>query len=397
MIQKIDVSQLQLGMYVQDLNCSWMDHPFLRRSFLLENAEDLAKIRGIGIRDLLIDTSKGASPQPLPQPVRAPAAPVVETAPAKNEAAPRVEVAEELSRAKQVFEKTGQVVRDVMHDVRLGKAVQVSGIEAVVEDITDSVARNSGALLSLVRLKDADDYTFLHCVAVGTLMVTFARALDLDPETVRQAGIGGLLHDIGKMSIPDAILNKPGRLTDEEFAVIRRHPGEGHRLLVEAGTVGDIPRDITLHHHERMDGSGYPERLPGEHISLLAKMAAIVDVYDAITSDRCYHKGVVPTTGLAKLFEWSEGHFERGLVQKFMQTVGIYPTGTLVRLQSGRLAVVIEQCPASLITPVVRVCYSTKSNAYVPPERIELARKGDRIVAGEEPQQWGIDPMRFVW
>jgi putative nucleotidyltransferase with HDIG domain len=395
MIQKIDVSQLQLGMYVQDLNCSWMDHPFLRRSFLLDSAEDLATIRGIGVRDVLIDTLKGLSPQP--QPVRTPAQPVAEVAQAKSEAAPRMEVAEELSRAKQVFERTGQVVRDVMHDVRLGKAVQVSGIEAVVEDITASVARNSGALLSLVRLKDADDYTFLHCVAVGTLMVTFARSLDLDPETVRQAGIGGLLHDVGKMSIPDVILNKPGRLTDEEFAVIRRHPSEGHRLLVDAGTVGDIPRDITLHHHERMDGSGYPERLPGERISLLAKMAAIVDVYDAITSDRCYHKGVVPTTGLAKLFEWSEGHFERGLVQKFMQTVGIYPTGTLVRLQSGRLAVVIEQCPASLITPVVRVCYSTKSNAYVPPERIELAHSSDRIVGGEEPRQWGIDAMRFVW
>ena len=399
MIKKISIDQLKPGMFVHDLNVDWMAHPFLRQRFAVQDDAAVSKIRAAGIRDLYVDTSRGSDVPDAPTEAevrRSVESEMLKVATEPPPAPLSTSAAEEMSRATKIYEAAGNAVRHVMRDVRLGKAVEVAEVEAMVEDITSSVVRNSGALISLMRLKTADDYTFLHCVAVGTLMVTFTRSQGMDAETVRQAGIGGLMHDLGKMQVPDAVLNKPGKLTDEEFGLIKRHPEEGHRLLVEAGGVGPIPLDITLHHHERIDGSGYPHRLPGEQISLLAKMSAIVDVYDAITSDRCYHRGIAPTDALRKMFEWSKFHFEEKLVHQFMRTIGIYPVGTLVKLESGRLGVVIEQTDGNLLAPKVRAFFSTRSNVYIPPETLDLARGADRIVNHELAEQWGVDPRRFL-
>lgn len=399
MIKKIQAGQLQPGMFIHDLNCDWMSHPFARNKFLLKDPADIGKIREAGIPEVYIDTDKGldVADAPTESEVRAETEHrMLELAAAPAPAPVKLSAADELVRAQRIHEQAGRVVRSVMNDARLGRAVQVADIEAVVADITASVARNSGALLSLLRLKDADDYTYMHCVAVGTMMVTFARHLELDAETTRQAGIGGLMHDVGKMKIPDRILNKPGKLTDEEFTVIRRHPEEGHAILLASGAVGEIPLDITLHHHERIDGSGYPHKLPADRISTLAKMSAIVDVYDAITSDRVYHKGMAPTEALRKMFEWSKFHFDEQLVHHFMRCIGIYPVGTLVLLESGRLGVVIDQTEGNLLAPRVTAFFSTRANCYVKPEEVDLARGSDRIVSHELPEKWGVDPMRFL-
>ena len=272
-------------------------------------------------------------------------------------------------------------------------------MEPVIEAVTGSILRNGSALLGLVGIKNKDDYTFLHSVSVCTLMIAFGRTLGLESEDLRQAGIGGLLHDVGKMKVPDEVLNKPGRLTDAEFALIRRHPGDGHAILLETPGVGPVPLDITLHHHERIDGSGYPKKLAGEEISTMARMAAIVDVYDAITADRCYHTGMAPTEALRKMWEWSSAHFDQRLLQGFMRCIGIYPVGSLVLLESGRLGVVIEQNEKSVLTPVVRIFFSTRSNGYIIPENIDLARSpgsNDRIVSGESPDKWRVDPVKFM-
>jgi HD-GYP domain-containing protein (c-di-GMP phosphodiesterase class II) len=288
-------------------------------------------------------------------------------------------------------------VREVMHDARLGKAVQVENVGALVDDITQSVVRNSGALLAMLRLKNKDDYTFLHCVSVGTLMVTFGRALGLEGEVLRQAGIGGFVHDVGKTLVPETILNKPGRLTDGEFLLIKRHPAEGHQILKRSSNVGEAPLDITLHHHERMDGKGYPEKLPEARISQLARMAAIVDVYDAITSDRPYHRGIAPTEALRKMLEWCNGHFDEALLRKFIRCIGIYPTGTLVRLDNGWLAVVTEQNGADLLRPAVRAFFCSETRAPIAAQDIDLARAdAPHIVADESPQTWGVDPLQVL-
>ena len=399
MIKQIAVGQIKIGMYIHDLNCDWLTHPFARKRFLLKETADIDKILATGVREIYIDTSRGldVADAPTEAEVKAEVEQRMMAAAATPEPAPaKHSLADEMVRAQRIHAQAEQVVRNVMHDVRLGKVVQTEDVEAIVADITDSVSRNGGALLSLLRLKDADDYTFLHCVAVGTLMVTFARHLGLDAEVVRQAGIGGLMHDVGKMKVPDSVLNKPGKLTEEEFALIRKHPEEGHAILVESNAVGEIPLDITLHHHERIDGSGYPHHMPGEKIPTLVKMSSIVDVYDAITSDRCYHKGMSPTDALRKMFEWSKFHFDETLVHSFMRCIGIYPVGTLVRLESDRLGVVTDQTEGNPLAPKVRVFFSIRNNCYIKPEELDLTRASDRIAGHELPQKWGVDPMRFL-
>jgi putative nucleotidyltransferase with HDIG domain len=403
MIKKIGISQLKVGMYVHDLSCNWMEHPFVRNRLLISSDNEIRKIIEAGIHELYIDTDKGLDVKDAPTAEQAQQALEQEIIDlARRQPAPllRVSVAEELARAQQVKTQAHQLVRTVMHDARLGKAIELDQVEPVVQNITESILRNPGALTGLLRIKNKDDYTFLHSVSVCTLLVAFCRSTGMDAELTRQAGLGGLLHDTGKALVPDEVLNKPGRLTDEEFEIIKKHPKDGYEILLKTPQVGEIPLDITLHHHERMDGSGYPDKLPGEQISTLAQMAAIVDVYDAITADRCYHKGMSAAEALRKIYEWSKFHFNPQHVQAFMRCVGIFPVGTLVLLESGRLGVVTEPHETNLLAPKVNVFFSTKSNTYIKPQEIDLAKPlgmggGDKIVSHESPEKWRVDPMKF--
>jgi len=400
MIKKIAVSDLLPGMYLHDLVADWMSHPFLRSRFLINDQLTIDKIIESGIREAYIDSSRGIDVPDAPT-----AAQISEQIEAEMKASITAEVpivrtslAEEMVRARKIQSQASKVIRAVMQDARLGHALNIEEVEPLVADITSSIGRNQSALLSLLRLKTHDDYTFLHSVSVCALMVTFCKSLKLDEETTREAGLGALLHDTGKMRVPDAILNKPGRFTDAEFEVMKCHPRDGYDILRATPGVGEVPLDIALHHHERMDGTGYPERLAGEQISTLARMAAIVDVYDAITSDRCYHVGMPPAEALKKMWEWSKFDFDQTLMRAFISTIGIYPVGTLVRLESGRLAVVVELHPGEILKPCVRVFFSTKSNVHISPELINLALAGttDRIVSHEDPVKWGVDPMLYL-
>lgn len=403
MLKKIDSSQLRVGMAIHDLDCGWMDHPFVRARFVLSSEDEIRKITRAGIRNVVIDCAKGLDVREAPTLAESQAKTEAEvTAIAGKPVKPvRSTLGEEMQRAVGIRRQAVSLVRTVMQDARLGQAVQMENVAPVVQNITESILRNSGAMLSLMRIKTKDDYTFLHSVSVCTLLVAFCRSRGMDEDTIYQAGVGGLLHDTGKAQVPDAILNKPGRLTDEEFAVIKRHPRDGYDFLRQTSEIGAIPLDITLHHHERRDGSGYPEMQNAAEISELAQMAAIVDVYDAITSDRCYHKGMPAADALRKLYEWSKFHFDPGLTQEFMRCVGIYPVGTMVMLESGRLGVVVEPHESNLLTPKVNVFFNTRSQTYIRPELLDLSRAfgfggGDKIVRHESPETWRVDPDKFL-
>jgi len=400
MLKRIGVEHLRTGMFIQELCGSWMEHPFWRSAFLLKDPADIDRIKDSGIKEVWIDTHKGLD-VPVGQAkeesdtqVEQQLTEVAASAPRPQE---RTSLAQEMDRARKICDKSKEAVATMFQEARMGKALDADEALPLVEEISSSIMRNPGALLSLARLKNKDEYTYMHSVAVCALMVALAKQMGLDEAQTRQAGLAGMLHDVGKMMIPSEILDKPGKLTDEEFLVIKSHPEEGHKLLLEGKNVNEVALDVCIHHHEKTDGSGYPHKLKADEISLFAKMGAVCDVYDAITSNRPYKAGWDPAESLRKMAEWSKGHFDEKIFQSFVKSVGIYPTGSLVRLESGRLGVVVDQSDKSLLSPHVRVFFSTKSGVYIKPELIDLARNNDKIVAREDAEKWGIKNVEEMW
>ena len=390
MIKKINKSDVQLGMYIHEIRGDWMEHPFWRKSFMLDQQKDLDKLISSGIKGIWIDTSKGLDVEVEEFVAEIPSSPQVESPPVKKPVTP-VSLEKEMDVAKKLHGKTKEMVVSMFSDVRMGKAIEIHEATSMVDEIQQSMERNRNAMMSLVRLKSANEYTYLHSVAVCVLMIAVGKQLGLTEEELRLAGVAGLLHDIGKMVIPPEVLDKPGKLTDEEFMVMKSHPQHGWDILKSCYQVHDTALDVCLHHHERVDGKGYPEKISGDALTLFARMGAVCDVYDAISSDRCYKKAWSPAESIQKMASWREGHFDERVFQAFVKSIGIYPNSSLVRLKSGRLGVVLEQSKKSLTTPIVKVFFSTRANAYVPMEIIDLTKGTDSIEKLEDPLQWNFD------
>ncbi|MDR2860951.1 MAG: HD-GYP domain-containing protein [Syntrophobacterales bacterium] len=399
MIKKINTEQIKVGMHIHDLNCGWMGHSFLTNSFAVRDDKTIQKIWDTGVREVYIDTQKGADIQEgqpeadvsihLNQQMR-------EIAAQDKGDGHHVSLGEEIPRARRIHVEANRIVRGLMEDVRLGKQIELEKVEPMVGNMVDSVFRNPNALLPMALLKNHDTYTFEHSVSVCTLMVAFAREMELSRDVILQIAIGALLHDLGKAKISDEILNKPGKLTDEEFDAMKGHVAHCISLLADMPGITPLELEVAGQHHERFDGSGYPNRMTGEEISLYGQMAAIVDVYDAISSDRVYHKGLPPTVSLKKILEWSDHHFNHALVHRFIRSVGIYPSGTLVRLDSGRLGVVIQQQEKNILEPLVRVFYHSRQNHYIQPEIIDLSKSKDNVASCEDYEKWNIDPQQWL-
>ena len=379
-------------MYFSGFNGAWIASPFWRASFMIRTEDEIRQAQQTDHAYCWIDVHKGLAPDsdsaaPPPDegaaPPSSPAAPV--SAAAMDPTGP---LDLDLSDALHLYEMARQTTQEVFSLARLGKSLDVRKCKELVEQIAASVAHNADALLSIIRIKRADEYTYLHSIAVCTMMVALGRTLGLDDKACQQAGLAGFLHDVGKAFIPLELLNKPDRLTDQEYRIIQRHPALGHAYLQGLVGVPDYVLEVCLHHHEKMDGTGYPSRQQGQQISLYARMAAVCDVYDAVTSHRVYKAAWDPADSLSRMASW-QGHFDRTIFLAFVKTLGIYPLGSIVTLRSGRTALVIRQNRKDLTRPVVKAFTNTASMEALENEIVDLGADGQTdAIAERSGEDW---------
>lgn len=401
MLRKIKPGEVTLGMFVSGFEGSWLDHPFWRSKFEITTADQLSRIRDSGVEAVIIDTARGLSPPPDPaglrdvlsdekrhtRPLRS--IRTLDTAPQAQRTTGRDRAAA-VRRASRTIAKSRAAVTRLFEDARLGNAINPENVVPVVQEIARSVGEDPSIMLSMARLKTKDEYTYLHSVAVCALMINLGRCLNLPEPQIQDLGLAGLLHDVGKMSIPDAILLKPDRLSDDEFSTVRSHPEMGHAILSRAGGVSETALDVCLHHHEKMDGTGYPFRKTGDELSLASRMGAICDVYDAVTSQRPYNTPWSPAHALQRMSKWP-GHFDKLLFSSFIQSLGVLPAGTLVRLDNDHLAIVTgEERGAS--ASVARIFQNVNTGIPVVPHDvlIDPGKSPFRIAAIEDPADWGF-------
>jgi putative nucleotidyltransferase with HDIG domain len=374
-------------MYIQGFEGSWFSHPFWRTRFLLEREEDLAAVLASEVAAVVIDIDRGLAPAAVAPPLAPRASRVPATA--KVTLAPRDIARADREQARKAIARAKRDVKRVFDGARLGQPVDAGAVVSVVDEIAEAVDHNPAMFIDMARLKSKDEYTYLHSVSVCALMVNLARQIGLDAPTVRAMGLAGLLHDVGKMGVPDAVLNKPGPLDADEFALIRAHPEHGHAMLEKGEGVTQEVLDVSLLHHEKIDGSGYPFGLKGDAISLAARMGAICDVYDALTSDRAYKQGWPPLRAAAEM-HGSTGHFDAALLFQFFRSINVVPMGLLVRMRSNRLAITLPD-GANETRSKVRIFHCAVARTPLTLEDVFLSSAGDdHIVSEEDPGRWGF-------
>ncbi len=406
--KKIPIQKLKTGMFVEELDRPWIDTPFFFHKKLIKSQDQIEKLVSHGIQHVTINTDKGAdcddksvlnnnekhhlsaTPKEQPQPS------------VKPDNSDPLKIEEELPRAKEIKRNVTNVVKSIFSDARMGKAIEVNAVKEQVGDIVDSVFRNRDALLCLTNLKDYDDYTFMHCVNIGILAVSFGRHLGMSKRQLENIGFGGILHDIGKTMIPENILNKPGKFTEAEYEIMKRHVSLGGEILRKHDNIPEEAMLVAMQHHERFNGTGYPNRLFGAKISLEGQIASISDVYDALTYERVYHTASSCHATVKRLYEWGDTLFERTLIEKFVQCIGIYPFNSLVELNTGQCGIVVSVNHHNLLRPQVRIILDRNKKTQSP-TLVDLAVEKDSsgaytysIVSELDPSVLGVDVNEFA-
>ncbi len=418
MRKRITVDELGVGMYVAGLDKPWMETAAFRHRMTITDAAQVQALKRCGVQCVDIETvppgdALGAVPVPVDQfahagPELAAASVTCEptalpkTAPATTVSAekPSTSFDEELPLALAAYADAKGIVQRAMFDVRMGREINTDAVGKVVDGLVDSVLRNADALTSLSRLKSFDEYTFFHSVNTSVLALALGRNLSMDRETLHVLGCGTLLHDIGKMAIPLEILNKPGRYAPDEYEVMKQHALRGADLLRHTTGLREGAIRPALEHHERMDGTGYPFGRTRAELTQFGLIGSVVDIYDAMTSDRVYHKAMPPYQALQFVFKLSrEGHLDPDMVQRFIKCVSVYPVGSCVALTTNEIAIVTQVHSDRLLMPKVLIVQDAESRACTPWE-LDLAEQlGQPVRAISlvlDPVTVGIEPSQHL-
>jgi len=387
----IEIGQLQVGMYVVRLDRPWLETPFVTQGFPIGSENTIKEISRF-CDHVYIDTEEGAdidvsfqvalgdSTLPSRSKTAQEVLSVIETGQMPKVPVKYVRLSafvEEAETVTETYTETRAIVDYVYECARDDKPIDAERPKALIKELVSSVIRNPDALSWLSNLKSKDSYTADHSMNVCMMALVFGRHLGLSEEPLNELGLGALLHDIGKIRTPQEILNKPGKLTDKELNLMRYHVIMGRDLLMRSPGISDIAVDIAYSHHERQSGAGYPRGVTGDKVSLFSKMVAIVDVFDAITSDRCYHKGLSPIDALQNIYKWRGKHFDPYLAEQFIQCIGTYPVGSIVELTSEEFGIVTSVNQKRRLLPQVMLVRDENLMLYEPVKYIDLAKVND--------------------
>ncbi len=380
---KVRTNDLNVGMFVHDVGRRWIGHPWPKKSKLITSESDIKQLKRYGIREVTVDLNRNRSRKPRAEAVEEipedgretmEELPDVESKPAELFKQPLelIPIEDEIPRAREVYFTALETAREFTIAARAGRQVNVAKVRENIEELIDSAFRNRDAALAILKLKSYDEYIFTHSLNVAVLAIGMGFHLKLNRADILSLGMGAMLHDLGKTGVPLSILNKKGRLTDEEYNTIKHHPVIGARLLEKQQEVPPQTIDMTRHHHERIDGSGYPDGLSGDELSSMMTITGLSDVYDALSSDRIYHKGLLPHEALKIIFTLRDKQFNRQWIERFVQCLGIYPAGTLIQLNSGEIGVVSSVNRGMLLRPVIRPIFNRFGQRVIDKDFLDL-------------------------
>ena len=396
--KRILVGLLGKGMFVSRLDRDWVGTPFPFQGFYITSDEDL-ELLGLYCTSVFVDVQKGESGPDAPllsmMRTNVPVFP-----PRHTEYRNTVPMADELPRAKEVRDDVHTFAERLRHDVRNGEKVSPADVQEAMEPMVASQLRNVDAMFWMVGLMRRDSYAYSHAVKCSALAAAFGRHLALPRNVLVEMATGGFLLDIGKATLPPDVFDHPGELTAEARATVRRHVAEGVRVLDEAGIRGEWIRGMVAHHHERHDGSGYPEGLAGNRIPLAGRIGGVIDTYDALASKRPHSSGVARHEALQALYRASGRLYQVEVVEQFLQCLGVYPTGSLVELSTGQVGIVIAQNQSRRLRPRVMLLLDEAKQPYTPYRDLDLMADGAadddpdavQVVAALEPGAYDLDP-----
>jgi len=394
--RKVLVQDLSMGMYVVALDRPWLQSPFLFQGFLIQTDEELAQLQAC-CRYVFVDVELSRSDVEI-------------TGQRSN--LPLIGAAQHSLRALRIATGKASDDRQAMHDylghvfcdLRLGKSLSTADAKTIVTSMVDNICTAPKAALWLTKLKNKDEYTTIHSMNVCVLTLAFCQHMNFSRPEMEVIGLGALLHDIGKTRTPLHILNKPGALTREEFAVMQRHPEDGYRIMQRAGGVPRESLAIIRLHHERLSGDGYPLAMAGTAIGMPILMTAIADVYDALTSDRIYHAGLTSDEALRVMYKHADRTFGQELLQEFIRCIGIYPVGSFVQLHNSSVGLVIASTPDTRLTPTILMISGPAGEQYTMRRVVDLAAIGEPLVRSGwsiqrllNEREVKIDPVGLVF
>ena len=415
---KIKIEDLEVGMYVADVGAGWLRHPWKTKSKLITSQGEIRELVEAQIQEVTIDLNRGRPPgyleQKTPPHKNHPVTPraretVMEPVKSEKRTGPGPDrprspsdttpMVEELPRARKTYSRALNVTREFINDIRAGKSIKVEKVQESVETMIDSVFRNQDAMISLLKLRTYDEYTFTHSLNVAVLCIATGRQVNFNRNQLALLGLGSIFHDVGKLFIPDEILNKPGRLSEEEFKIMQSHPELGARFMEEKYK-GLSPTSVSVvrHHHERMDGDGYPDKLSAKDIDPFMAVCGIADVYDALSSARVYKPAMPPYEALKIIYKSRNSHFHPVWIDRFIQCLGIYPPGTLVQLTSGEVGVVFVTNHSFLARPKLRLIKNPKLLPLGPDNLLDLNQpefEKLEIKQVVSASMLGIDPATY--